>query len=400
MGVFRSPKGKLFVMSGITLALLASLTYKFWRYNYGPKFRADEYRILDQPVPRDFWFAPDGRLVTVAIAGSDISVYKWHLDKGTYSRYGFDVRKLSARGPSASYILDKCGDGSLESALPDSVLFSFSQNGDLVAWADRGFLSFAEVTRKGLRYKSLPFKLGGGSYVEHLSFTDSGMVTIIYDNGMLESIDLSRRRVGEAGTTLPGGWSLWSHGPVMAFSHFDTGDAAVVQINGPDKIDHFAHSDITGGVSLAAWGADRLVIGRSDGSVAMLRRNTAPGPFSSIPLVSGRPVWAVAFYDSKRMFAGGDFPGVYNIEYQGNSFVPRLLLEEAAGVRRIAVAKDHIAVLTSSALAVASIGSHPALSDDGTFIFNLISFVLSLVGFVPTVVAFMKTKKVNASPTP
>jgi hypothetical protein len=393
MRPLRVPLVRLCLMASLTLVLLAIVAVKIWKYTYGPKFIANNYRTLDQPVPDDFWFAPDGRLVTVRVGAPGVSIFIWDLVRDKYEERTFALGRLSVKGNSARYILDKCGENIPPESLASSVIFTISQDGKSAAWVENGFLSLADVLSHDIHYKGLPFKLSAGSYVEHLSITGPQLVTVLYDNGTLESIDLAHRRAGAAGTALFGGWALWSHGPVMAFSHFASGNAALVQIMGPDKIEHFAHQDISGGISVAAWGSDRLAIGRRDGSVAMLRRNMAPGPSSSVPLGPVRQVWAVAFYNPDRMFAGGDFVGVYDVEYRANVFRSHLLFNDPVGVRRIAASGDCIAVLTSSALGVASIGYHPALSDDGVFVVTLVSLLVSVVGLVLSAWPFLKDKR-------
>jgi hypothetical protein len=382
--LYRSPRLRLYALASIATILIFFLGWRFWQYNFDDKFRADDYRILDQPVPDDLWFAPDGRLVSVRVNGFNVSVIWWDLQKGSRHRRWFDVRALSIRGPKVKYFLDKSGESYPDDILANSILFSISSEGDKVVWVEHSVLQFAAIGKGWIARPGVPLRLNGGLYPVHLSFTGHDVVTVLYNNGVLENIDIAQRRVGIAGTTLFGGWTLWSHGPVMAFSHFSSGDAALCQVANADKLDQFVHPKIVGGVSLAAWGNNRLAVGISNGSVAMLRRDSPTGPDSSVPIGPGKPVWAVAFYDPNRMFAGGDFNGLYYIEYKNNSFAPRLLLDAPSGVRKICAGTKYIAILSSSALAVASVGSHPALTDDGVFWMTLISLIVTIIlGLIP-----------------
>jgi len=379
----------------IVLVLVLAAVCATVKWGVEPRFVVKEDHSLtmniaagdpDGQPPSSFWFALDGRLITVWERGSCVFVRRDDLDAGNadgIERRRLDFARLAANPeqtvqewlPQRSERCDPDANSGNNPQAPETTGETFDRSLPVYAISETGD-QFLWMWDQAL-YLIAPFDLHGSQQVrdlelgqartrlpiQYLAFIRPSLIGFIDEDGGLgfwqHSPDSSHELA--FGTRFQGPAPLQARSGVLAVAVFDAGDIGVVHYLGAEGFQlRMYRPPFSGGSVLGlSPSAMRIAVGSSGGSLWRedLNQVAASGP-SQVPAGPSQresnvpdAIGALAFIDEERVLVGGDFEGLWLVDWHGEA---KQAYGKFQGVRKLAASREHIAYATATAFKVAS----------------------------------------------
>jgi len=360
--------------------------------------------------PSSFWFAPDGSLIAVWEYGNCVFLRKDNLDTGATDRKHFDFARVASEpdltvkdwlGQRANGCDPNTHDGknpqptkSTESGVADPPtseeadasaeamgqpaettgeavarslpVYAISETGDSLTWLSGQDLYLLEDFTPPDSQKVKDLIQGRPRTrlpIRHLAFMGPALISFIDDDGRLGFWSYSPNNSAQLafGTHFAGTTPVQSRGSVLAAPFFTVGDLGVVQFDGPGQFNlrMYQLPFWDGAVLALSPSGVRVVVGSSSGN--LWREDLQEIALSGPPQAGAGPstkessvlgaVHALAFVDDERVLVGGDFEGLWLVDWQGE---PEKIYGNSQGVLRLAASREHIAYATATTVKVAS----------------------------------------------
>ncbi len=292
----------------LAVIILISLAVQIWRSERYLSFEGT--RILASGKPLDMWFSSPRHLVALVIKNFVVTVKHWDLPrKETVRESVFDFSRVGeGREIKLDYSLFPRTTDQGQRSIP----YAVSLDGGFIAWAREG-----KVYAKNLADDIQSFE--EVAVLEQnptaIYFVRADLLAIFRRDGKVEAWDRRKKKKGLAGTWLDGRWSIWSHGPGIALSSFETRDIGRIDFDETgDHIDaRYRQVPSERGTFLAINEIGSMAVGTDLGQVhwistqetASSREDGGVSPVDSEPEKTQveDAVIALAFYDDRNLFA-------------------------------------------------------------------------------------------------
>lgn len=332
--------------------------------------------LLESGSVDDVWFSQDGLVLLLEHAsGLGYRIRKWDIAAGRFlaAQY-FDFRRLP--------LVEGAERSSTEPTRPP--LHSVSREGTHVAWIDNRFLRWASLQslRAGRYERSIP--LPPWSRPRGVAFfRDNSHILVVFENDLFKVFNVLADRIGhEPGSSFPGVWKLKPIGEVLTAvsEKEESGPPFCLEMSG-DKL--FIFSPELPGLTLTAATAkncSEMVVGTVDGMVLPLRPGRVAEPKDNLYDLLGAPVRLLAMGSDERVFAAGDFEGIYELEMRK---LKSPVIASARNVRDLETRGSDMVYLISAPIYV-RLGQQWVPSGGGVFVGGIAGAVGALFVFLYT----------------
>lgn len=269
------------------------------------------------------------------------------------------------------------------------LIYSISADAKTIAWAD-GSTVKVRATQDFTGRMGAQGMVTADETVFSVVLTAEGMVSVLGPSGTLTTYSSGTQERLLPYIKLPTGrWKLSSRGPRIAAADFAGGKAGLVVLDPPSMLGKesrspaiiFPGEEMAEGSQVVLAASKRLLIGGRDGLITRVTYSKEGRAKASLLLPTGGGVRAIAPLGGSDFAVGGDFSGVF--------LVSRFQLVQSiaagpAGVRRIAVNGDYIAIATDRELLVMKRTLSIRLDESGKYWIGLMLSIIGVLGFYQT----------------
>ena len=351
-----------------------------------------------QGAPQDMWFSPDGLLVAAYSRGLALTIVKYdpRTAKPPNSQL-LDFRVLrkelgSVTGLTTNLPLPAPGVeivGRSNRGRGSKLIYAISADAKTIAWAE-GSTVKVRSTRDFTGTKSAQSMVTADESVFSVVLTAEGLVSVMGPSGTLTTYSSgTQERLPPSIKLQTGRWQLSSRGPRIAAADFAGGQSGLVILDPPAMLGKeskfpaisFPGKEMAEGSQVVLADNKQLLIGGRDGLITRVAYGREGRVKTSLLLPTGGGVRAIAPLGGGDFVVGGDFSGVFLVS---RFRLVQLIAAGPAGVRRIAVNGDYIALATDRELLVMRRTFSVRLDESGKYWIGLMLSIIGVLGFYQT----------------
>jgi hypothetical protein len=326
---------------------------------------------LDPSTPEDLWYMADGTLAAVGHERYEVWLKQWAPGSALPSVVRFDLASKFHVQPRYSLRVASGAPGQW-------VPYAVSNDGKQIAWAWGGVLHIraTDAVRAPEHTLTLPQKLP----IEAVVFLKKTTVGVLDITGSFEELEV-RGPEAKKVVSIPfaGKVTIWTRGPRLLISLFDTGDIYTADFSG-----RMAYNPVPGiyqnGNSLAVSPHGRIAVGTNDRTVVY----TIPSKNASDSIdsqdVDVGAVTALGFYNDRELVVGGTGSGLYLMKTVPEKPEP-INLGKSNNVRLLAIKGQQIAYASANSVKIGTLIKKTVTTENSSKAWSWTMAIISILGF-------------------